>query len=178
MSNCMFLSLGSDPPNVTTIEPREVIINQTQEASFTCQAYGIPTPNITWVKMTDGLTVENITSITEISESILPPTTLQSILTFVSGMKSNESVYVCQGSNGVTNVIGSPEEDNVTLLVQGILQYIQLHLTNVMFEFKYLIVIMFIRPVAYTGDIASVLLRTLTFCIFLKAIFHNYVKHM
>ena len=132
MSNCMFLSLCSDPPNVTTIEPKEVIINQTQEASFTCQAYGIPTPNITWVKMTDGLTVENITSITEISESIIPPTTLQSILTFVSGMKSNESVYVCQGSNGVTNVIGSPEEDNVTLLVQGILytlQYIQLHLS-------------------------------------------------
>ena len=63
--------------------------------------------------------VDNITGVTEITESIVATNTSQSVLRFVSGLNSDESMYTCVGSNGITNVINSPEEDNVTLLVQG-----------------------------------------------------------
>lgn len=91
-------------------------------AIFTCHAYGIPIPNITWIKSRDRSIVTNIRDIVEISESVISNTsTRESILTFVSGLKTDESVYTCKGSNGITNIIESPQQDNVTLLVQGML---------------------------------------------------------
>ena len=110
---------------MTTIEPVEIIINQTQEAVFTCHAYGIPVPNITWIKSRNGSIVTNISNTIEISESVISNTsTRESILTFIRGLKTDESVYTCKGSNGITNIIESTQEDNVTLLVQGILSLI------------------------------------------------------
>ena len=107
---------------MTTIDPVEIIINQTQEAIFTCHAYGIPVPSITWIKSRNGSIVTNISNTIEISESVISNTnTRESILIFVRGLKTDESVYTCKGSNGITNVIESPQEDNVTLLVQGML---------------------------------------------------------
>ena len=115
--NCMFVSLSIDPPNVTAL-PVEIIINQTQEAVFMCTAYGIPTPSITWTKLSDGSAVTNTATLT-ITDSVIATNTLQSELRFIQGFKADESQYMCRGSNGVTNVIGSPEDDNVTLFVQG-----------------------------------------------------------
>ena len=71
-----------------------------------------------WTKLSDGSSVTNTPTIT-ITETTLSTTTLQSELRFIQGFKSDESQYTCTGSNGVTNVIDSPEDDNVTLFVQG-----------------------------------------------------------
>ena len=55
----------------------------------------------------------------DIVDTTLTSSTLESVLVFHSGYKTDESVYTCIGSNNITNIINSPEEDNVTLLVQG-----------------------------------------------------------
>jgi hypothetical protein len=106
------------PPNVTTEEPIEVIVNQTQEAIFNCTAYGIPAPNITWIKVSDGLMLDDSIKDIQITTSLISSTVRHSMLRFISTLKTDESFYTCVGSNGVTNVIGSPERSNVSLLVQ------------------------------------------------------------
>ncbi|XP_019853400.1 PREDICTED: hemicentin-1-like [Amphimedon queenslandica] len=106
------------PPNVTTLEPREIIINQTEPANFTCQAYGIPTPSINWINVSSGSIVQPVSGLIDIMETLLPPTTLQSVLVFSNGLKTDESIYTCIGINNIINIIQSPEQDNITLLVQ------------------------------------------------------------
>ena len=113
------LSLHPDPPNVTTLEPLELIVNHTQSATFVCEAYGIPTPDITWVKVVNESIVMEASDVIDITEQIVRINTRESVLTFLDTVKTDESVYRCEGSNGITNIIGSPENDTVSLLVQG-----------------------------------------------------------
>ncbi len=100
--------------------PLEIIVNQTQEAIFTCEAYGIPLPTIIWTKESDG-TIVNNTDFIIVTETVIPPTTLRSVLRFVQVFNSDESVYICETSNEVPNLIGSVAIDQVLLLVQGML---------------------------------------------------------
>ena len=69
--------------------------------------------------MSSGLIVNPVTGLIDIMETLLPPATLQSVLVFRNGLKTDESVYTCIGINNITNIIQSPEQDNITLLVQG-----------------------------------------------------------
>ena len=108
-----------DPPNVSAVEPSIVLVNYSQMANFTCQAFGIPLPSLRWVKEADGNAPVNITDAVNITERNIPPFTVESVLTFSNTTKANESLYLCEGTNGVTNIIGSPEEANVTLFVDG-----------------------------------------------------------
>ena len=101
------------------MEPFIVLVNYSQIANFTCQAFGIPIPRLRWVKEADGNAPVNITNSMNITERNIAPFTVESVLTFYNTTKIDESLYRCEGSNGVTNVIGSPEEANVTLLVDG-----------------------------------------------------------
>ena len=72
------------------------------------------------VKVVNETTVAEASGIIDISEQVfLVNNTRRSVLTFLDTVKTDESVYRCQGSNGITNVIHSPENDTVTLLVQG-----------------------------------------------------------
>ena len=69
--------------------------------------------------MSSGLIVTPVTGLIDIMETLIPPATLQSVLVFRNGLKTDESVYTCIGINNITNIIQSPEQDNITLLVQG-----------------------------------------------------------
>ena len=114
-----FLHFRIDPPNVTSIQPRELIVNHTQTASFICETFGTPLPNITWIKMSDGSVLFNSVDVIEITEVVINSFTLVSNLTFLSTTRTDQSEYTCVGSSGITNVIGSAENDTVNLLVQG-----------------------------------------------------------
>ena len=105
-------------------DPTKVVVNQTQTASFTCEAFGIPVPNITWIRNSDGSPLSNATGITTITTSALSPTYIFSILTFLNATKTDESSYTCVGSNGVRNLIGTPENDTIELAVQGECRYV------------------------------------------------------
>ena len=99
----------------------EVVVNQTQTATLSCQAFGIPTPSISWIDESTGSLVTESDGITIITSSPwnVNVSTLLSVLTFLNATRENQSTYTCVGSNGVSNVIDTPENDTVTLFVQG-----------------------------------------------------------
>ena len=121
MENIVFLCtlLVLAPSNVTSLEPRELIVNHTQTAEFICEVFGIPVPTITWIKVSNGSVLSNGVDDIEITEVIVDSFTRVSNLTFLSTVRTDQSEYTCVGTNGVTNVISSPENDTVSLLVQG-----------------------------------------------------------
>ena len=94
-------------------------MNQNENVTFVCHAGGIPVPNITWVKEVNESTVFNSSEVIEIFEEIVNSTWRESVLTFLSTVVADESVYRCEGTNGVTNVIGSPMNATVSLIVLG-----------------------------------------------------------
>ena len=107
-----------DPPD-TLAFPDLTIINQTNTTNFTCQVFGIPIPNITWIKYQDGsLELVEGTDDPNITTTI-DGYLVTSVLTFDNPLRTEEAIYECTGDNGVTNVINVPESVNVTLFVQG-----------------------------------------------------------
>ena len=101
--------------------PNVTIVNETNTTSFTCTAFGIPTPIVEWLKLDDGsnnttlLFTSNQTNITEVTNG----NNVTSVLLFTSPVKTDEAMYMCRGTNNVTNVIESPESVNITFFVQG-----------------------------------------------------------
>ena len=118
--NFLLSLLGTDPPLVSAT-PEVTVVNATNTTAFTCLAFGIPTPQVDWIKLdnTGGETVlsdvDEITNITQIVDGY----NVTTILHFPNSQRTDQSMYVCRGINNVTNVINSPEEDNVTFFVQG-----------------------------------------------------------
>ena len=106
-----------DPPNVVATVS-EVVVNQTQSATLSCEAFGIPIPSISWIDDSTGSLVAESAGITTITTST-QSSTLLSVLTFLNTTRENQSTYTCVGSNGVDNVINTPENDTVALFVQG-----------------------------------------------------------
>ena len=109
----------SDPPNMSAVEPLELVVNHTQRAGFTCEAFGIPVPGIMWIKVSDGSMIFPSTDDIEITEVIVDSLKRVSNITFLNTTRADQSEYTCVGSNGVKNMIGSPENVTVNLLVQG-----------------------------------------------------------
>ena len=115
--NPLFLA---DPPNVHITEPQKQIVNQNQKATFICTACGNPVPNITWVKIIDESIIQYSKDAIQITEIIINNTDCRrSVLTFLHTSLNDESVYRCEGTNNVTNVIQSPMSDTVSLTVLG-----------------------------------------------------------
>ena len=88
--------------------------------------------------MSSGVIVQPVTGLIDIMETLLPPATLESVLVFNNGLKTDESVYTCIGINNITNIIQSPEQDNITLLVQGNVMTIMMYkyIFNFLLQFQ------------------------------------------
>ena len=111
----------SDPPSVS-IEPRDLIVNRSDNAVLTCTGFGTPTPTLTWFN--DSLQLLNMSEEIIISESVQINgtgfTVAVSVLTVVSVKKADEqSTFTCRGNNSVMNLIDSDEDDEVMFIVQG-----------------------------------------------------------
>ena len=104
---------------MSAIGSLELIVNHTQTAEFACEAFGIPVPNITWIKVSDGSMLSTAMNDIDIAEVIMDSFTRVSNLTFLNTTRTDQSEYTCVGSNDITNVISTPENDTVNLLVQG-----------------------------------------------------------
>lgn len=110
-----------DPPNVTVFPSSgELSVNVTFPALLTCSVFAIPFPNIIWIKNnTNPLASTERIVITEIDS---PSTNVRtSILNITSSVLSDESSYTCIASNNITNIIKSPENGTIDLVIQGII---------------------------------------------------------
>ena len=113
---CFFFLLSPDPPLVS-ITPSSVIANQSDTVIITCDVFGIPVPSVQWTRGTPASTV-NITETTTITETRVG-NNITSVLTIQQVQRSEMDTYTCAGSNGISNLINSPQQASSQLFVQG-----------------------------------------------------------
>ena len=123
-----YLSSNIDPPNVTVLPVNNITVNETDSTSFICMVFGIPPPNIQWsvINVNDDLLFitasndsYNITVTTTPHQTFAGAHVVLSNLSLPMIDKRQEGHYTCSASNGVTNLIGTPESDSISLTVQG-----------------------------------------------------------
>lgn len=115
--------LPVDPPDVS-IDINSLTVNQSDQSSFTCTAFGIPLPSFMWYfnESSDPLLSDNVefsisnTMTTNGSGLVLTMSTLTILNTSRS---QHEGDYSCTATNGIDNLIGTPEIAEARLIVQG-----------------------------------------------------------
>lgn len=116
--------LPVDPPDVS-IDITSLTVNQSDPSSFTCTAFGIPVPSFMWYyndSSDDPLSSDNIvfnisnTITTNGSGLVLTESTLTILNT---SRDQHEGNYSCRATNGIDNLIRTPEIANTALIVQG-----------------------------------------------------------
>lgn len=110
-----------DPPNVD-VSPNSFTVNQTQPSNFTCTAFGIPLPVLTWYgsNLSAPLVRSNSLYFHDIvfqNESGLSLT--ESTLIFPNALRTDMSSYTCIAVNNIPNLLKTPENDTTILYVQS-----------------------------------------------------------
>ena len=94
----------------------QVVTNETAAAALVCEAFGIPTPNVTW-RDGNGSIIEpggGLTISTSHNESVVVST-----LAISRVQEPNEMIYTCLAENGVANLVGAQETATVQLIIRG-----------------------------------------------------------
>jgi len=107
------MTLNSIVPPAISLEVMDQAQNETDTASFTCQATGEPVPAISWYFNDVPVNVTDTTKYT-ISVMSLNVTTNSSTLTIISVQSSDVGTYTCNATNVVSIDISS-----VVLTVNG-----------------------------------------------------------
>ena len=119
MQIIIFSIVSIAPTNITT-PISNVIVNETANVVFDCIGYGTPLPTITWEREDGAELPEDSEIVTNISNNDGGHKHVRSslILKDVS-VTDNDVVFVCIGSNNVTNVLSTPENATILLTVEG-----------------------------------------------------------
>ncbi len=104
-----------------SINRDSLTVNQSDQSSFTCEAFGIPLPSFTWffngssISTNNGFIISNSAHINSSGLEIQVST-----LTILNSIRSvHEGSYTCRASNDIDNLIGTPESVDALLTVQG-----------------------------------------------------------
>ena len=147
--------LSSDPPNVD-VSPKSFVLNQTQPVNFTCTAYGIPPPTLTWydtrnlsepLRPTRALNIIEDTYYNDTGFSLV-----ESVLFFTSALRTDASGYTCVASNDILNLLDTPETGSTVLYVQGELACPPLSLPLSLSSITHIFLYLFIVPVLVTSS--------------------------
>ena len=100
--------------------PSKLTVNVTFPATVTCTVFAIPLPSITWIRDADGtVVVDEGSSGRVFINQTDSGNTRTSVLHFNDTVKPDESNYTCVAVNNITNVVSTPENDTVNLIIQG-----------------------------------------------------------
>ena len=110
----------SDAPNVTVSPTPSLTVNVTDTAILTCLVFAVPLPNITWIKEEEMSTIEGDEEGLFINETD-SGNFRTSVLYFTNVSKFDQSYYTCMASNGIQNVLNTPTDGSIALVVQGML---------------------------------------------------------
>ena len=116
----MFIITSSAPPQVLSVIPSSLVVNQTDTIVFTCEVFGIPTPEIMWSRgSSSGSSLNNLGNSNVLITNTRMGYNITSTLTIHSARRTDMDMYICTGVNNITNVINSTESVSVPLFVQG-----------------------------------------------------------
>lgn len=128
----------SDPPSVTASDS-VIVVNQTDPASFSCLAYGIPAPSLTWFSSIDpSRTIQNEAGVLSISFTSNLTVNMSTLAISEAYRSEHEANYTCIAENGVPNFISTPESATVELIVQGMKRLIHKLITTVVQDIQLL----------------------------------------
>ena len=103
------------PPNVT-LTPSQVTVSVNDSLQLVCTSYGIPSVVLTWYFGTSNEPLESREDVIDISQktigyndSLIITTSILTIENITNAYW--QGVFICEGFNGVTNLIGTPEND-------------------------------------------------------------------
>ena len=108
-SHAIFFLHNTVHPNITE-PPENATVIELGTATFSCQASGLPIPNITWWRTSDSgdavrIFPDNETVVESmrkymIVETIMPDERiLQSVLTVFNAIPADSGIYICAASN-------------------------------------------------------------------------------
>lgn len=92
-----------------SITPVELVNGFNQVGTFTCLGFGIPVPSLVWTWSEGNTGRFTIASTTEGTSTLTIPDT----------GAADEGTFTCTGSNGVRNLIGSPEVAEAIFALEG-----------------------------------------------------------
>ena len=118
--------LYTDPPDVRVI-PLSIVANESDTVVLVCKVFALPTPDIVWLNSSSEDTMINaptesgniVVTLNQFPNSSGIPLTVSNLS--ISGiLKVHEANYTCVASNDIENLLSTPENATVPVIVQGI----------------------------------------------------------
>ena len=122
------------PARIISLEPAvNLVVNQTDSATFVCTATGLPTPSVQWYRGTllldgTGMGINSRVALnqTMAAGSLGQVDTVTSSLTITDTLGEDSDIYSCVTTNNLLNInvtMEGRDQQNTTLFVQGIYIY-------------------------------------------------------